>query len=117
VTESKPARLFTDRPGAYRIGKELPLSREVTMAVDAANPTALEALRKAQQSHHVRPMSLDALREAYEQIHGKGAPIPFNPAYSKLVGELKSAPILTKGIGTLERAALAARNLFGLGAL
>lgn len=113
VTESKPARLFSDRPGAYRVGKEAPLSREITMVADASNPSALNALRRAQQQHHVRPMTLEALKDAYTQVHGKDVPFPFNPLYSSLVEELKSVPPISKGIGTLERAALAVRNLLG----
>ena len=111
VTQSQPAKMFTERPGAYRVGPSTPLSRGVTMVADATKPSAMNALQEAQRKYHVRPLKLDALRKAYDSVHAGSAPHQTHALYDKAYNALSKTPVVAKTIGALERGALAAKNL------
>lgn len=111
VTQSQPAKMFTERPGAYRVGPGTPLSRDVTMVADASKPSAMSALQDAQRKYHVRPLKLDALRKAFDSVHAGAAPLQTRALYDKAYGALSKTPVVSKALGTLERGALAAKNL------
>ena len=80
------------------------------MVAEVAKPGAQAALQTAQRNFHVRPLTMDALTEAYRRLHGGAAPLQTTSLYSKL---LKATPggFPNRALGTLERAALAAKNL------
>lgn len=111
VSGSTPAKFFGDRPGAYRVGNAVPLSRNLTMVADTSKPSALSAMQKAQRDYRVKPLKLDTLRKAYNDVHGAAAPIQTHALYDKALGALSKAPMAAKAVGTLERGLLAAKNL------
>lgn len=111
VTQSQPAKMFTPKPGAYRVGPDTPLSKSMTMVADGTKPAAMKALQEAQRKYHVRPLKLDALRKAFDTVSHGAAPIQTHPLYDRAYGALSKTPLVSKAVGTLERSALAAKNL------
>jgi hypothetical protein len=111
VSQSTPAKFFSEAPGAYRVGPAIPLSELTTMVANTQNPKARQALSTAQRVHHVRPMTMDALAEAASRL-GAEAPV-MSKSYQSILKRTASRPLVHRALGGLERAAMGARALMG----
>lgn len=111
VSQSTPAKFFSEAPGAYRVGPAIPLSALTTMVANTQNPKARQALSTAQRVHHVRPMTMGALAEAASRL-GAEAPV-MSKSYQSILKRTASRPLVRRALGGLERAAMGAKALMG----
>jgi hypothetical protein len=111
VSQSTPAKLFSEKPGAYRVGPAIPLSKLTTMVANTQDPKARKALEVAQRAHRVRPLTMSALAEAARRM-GTEAPVT-SKTYQAILERTANRPLVSRTLGGLERTALAAKALMG----
>jgi len=111
VSQSVPAKFFSDALGAYRVGPAIPLSKEMTIAYNTRNPRASQAMATAQRKYHIRPMTMDAMAEAADRLRVE-APV-MSKTYQSLLNQMKTQPLLHGILSKLERVAMGGRALMG----
>lgn len=119
VTQSAPASLFREGPGAYRTSPTVPLGPHSTIVASDAIPGAVDALRKAQLNHRVRPAFLPEL-EAAMTVHRGGASVATGARLARrrtVVPNFGPPSLYNSILGSGERAFFGARNLLSNAAL
>lgn len=112
ISGSQPAKFFGDRPGAYRVGPSVPLSKEIMLVANQEQANALKTLQTAQRTYKVRPLTLKALSEAHARLSGE-VPLQQTRAYRKLISSISEKP-LGSALGRAERAVYGLKNLLHL---